>query len=150
MYQYKQSGLDNVWLENGYTIQQTPYGEAVHIEDANGLDAAIARTLIFSEETLNGRAFRFLRQQLGMSQSDIGSLMGVDSQTVARWEKGVTQIPLTSDIAMRAIYMGVEKKEASVVSLLEMMKAIDKAKHCRIVLSNLDSSWQGSQELCAV
>ena len=31
-YHYTESGLRNVWLENGYTVRQTPYGETIAIE----------------------------------------------------------------------------------------------------------------------
>ena len=37
MYQYKQSGLDNVWLVNGFEVISTPYGNAVKFENANEL-----------------------------------------------------------------------------------------------------------------
>ena len=85
MYQYKQSGLDNVWLVDGYQIVNTPYGEAVQFEDATSLDLAIANALINQTEPLTGKEFRFLRQQIGMSQSDVASFMHVDPQSVARW-----------------------------------------------------------------
>ncbi|TRN63619.1 transcriptional regulator, partial [Pseudomonas syringae] len=37
MYKYKGSGLDGIFLKNGYTILETPYGEGVKIEDIDGL-----------------------------------------------------------------------------------------------------------------
>ena len=45
MYQYKQSGLDNVWLVNGFEVISTPYGNAVKFENANELDGTIAKAL---------------------------------------------------------------------------------------------------------
>lgn len=31
MYHYTQCGLDNVWLENGYKVKKTAYGQAVAV-----------------------------------------------------------------------------------------------------------------------
>ena len=40
-YHYTESGLSNVWLENGYTIEQDPnYGELVSIANVRGLHEA--------------------------------------------------------------------------------------------------------------
>ncbi len=146
MYQYKETGLDNVWLANGYRVKETPYGDAVHVESADALDGVIAQTLIQSEEPLSGRAFRFLRQQLGMSQSDVGTFMAVDARTIARWEKGTTVIPLTADFVMRALYASYVQRDTTIYSMVETMKAVDKAKHSRIVLNNEANTWTGIEE----
>ena len=45
-YHYKESGLDNVYLENGFTIHKTPYGEGVSIQDTAGLHKAIGVWLV--------------------------------------------------------------------------------------------------------
>ena len=86
-YKYDMSGLDNVWLVNGFTTQETPYGNTVHIDDLRGLDLAIAKELIFKTPNLSGKAVRFLRQLSGLSQPDLANMLGKDTQTVARWEK---------------------------------------------------------------
>lgn len=41
-YQYVQSGLEDVWLENGFEIVETPYGKSVKIDNPSQLDAAQA------------------------------------------------------------------------------------------------------------
>ena len=45
MYHYTESGLQNIWLANGYTKRQTERGESVAIHDADQLHEAIGRTL---------------------------------------------------------------------------------------------------------
>ncbi len=45
MYHYTDGGLRNVWLANGYQVQKTPYGEAVAIDDLEGLTQAICTAL---------------------------------------------------------------------------------------------------------
>ena len=135
MYQYKQSGLDNVWLADGYKIINTPYGEAVQFEDANSLDLAIANALIHQKEPLTGKEFRFLRQQIGMSQNDVATFMHVDAQSVARWEKGQTSLPFANEAIMRFIYSSYQEKDAKIYPILETMKVIDKARNSRLILS---------------
>jgi hypothetical protein len=41
-YQYRESGLDDVWLVNGFTIRDDPaYGPLIFISDIDGLHRAI-------------------------------------------------------------------------------------------------------------
>ena len=104
MYQYKQSGLDNVWLVNGFEVISTPYGNAVKFENANELDGAIAKALLHKNEVMNGKEFRFLRQQIGMSQNDVAQFMQLDVQTIARWEKEQIALPFANDAILRFLY----------------------------------------------
>ena len=45
-YQYRHCGLENVYLVNGYTIKDSPYGEAISIHDMDGLHRAIGMYLV--------------------------------------------------------------------------------------------------------
>ena len=92
MHHYLESGLPNVWLANGYRIEQTPYGEGVAIDDVEGLQASIAEALIESQARLSGAAFRFPRYELELSQREIGALIGADPQAVKRWEKTASKV----------------------------------------------------------
>ena len=109
--------------------------KAVQFEDATSLDLAIANALINQTEPLTGKEFRFLRQQIGMSQSDVASFMHVDPQSVARWEKGQVSLPFANEAVMRFIYSSYQEKDAKIYPMLETMKAIDKAKNSRLELS---------------
>ncbi len=53
MHHYVESGLDNVWLANGYTIHKTKYGEGVSIDNTDALHRAIAAKIINSPAPLN-------------------------------------------------------------------------------------------------
>lgn len=87
-YHYTDSGLDNVWLEDGYTIENhANYGELISIKNVRGLHEAIGRWLVAQPRTLNGAEFRFLRLELDFSQKALGSMLGVTEQAVAKWEK---------------------------------------------------------------
>eukprot|EP01032_Pedospumella_encystans_P022930 gene22930-biopygen18703 len=45
MYHYTDGGLQNVRLVNGYRVQKTPYGQAVAIDDLEGLTQTICTAL---------------------------------------------------------------------------------------------------------
>lgn len=88
-YHYTESGLDNVWLEDGYIIENHPsYGELISFKNVRGLHEAIGRWLVAQPRTLNGAEFRFLRVELDLSQKSLGAILGVTEQAVAKWEKG--------------------------------------------------------------
>jgi putative transcriptional regulator len=106
MYHYKSCGLDNVFLKNGFVIKQTPYGQAVAIEDVEGLHLAIASDLLRQKTPLTGAQFRFLRKEQDLTQAEMAAILGVGEQTVAAWEKLKSgQVQRLADIAMRAYYL---------------------------------------------
>jgi len=60
-FQYTACGLDKFWLPNGYEVKATRHGEAVAVNDVDGLHQLIANTLIDKPGRLTGKEFRFLR-----------------------------------------------------------------------------------------
>jgi len=139
-YHYTQSGLDNVWLENGFTFDQTPYGRGVIIENVHGLHEAIGYALLDKPGRLTGRELRFLRKELELSQSRLGELMGKTDQTVARWEKAQEVLPDT-DFLVRHIYrQTVVSAYASYVEMVDYLKEKD------LELYNGEFSFQETEE----
>jgi putative transcriptional regulator len=104
-YQYKESGLDNVYLVNGYEYAEGQGGNrAVIIHDIDGLHEVIGRYLVKERKTLAGEEIRFLRHELGMSQNVLAHLLDVTEQTVRRWEQEKLPIPRTADAVLRSVY----------------------------------------------
>jgi len=104
-YHYTECGLDYVYLVDGFEVIKTAYGPAVRVANAGKLDRAIALAVVRHQKRLTGREVRFLRRLLDMTQQELGGALGKDAQTVARWEKGKTELPPTEDIAVRQIYL---------------------------------------------
>jgi transcriptional regulator with XRE-family HTH domain len=86
-YHYLASGLDNIFLLNGVTEENTDYGPMVHIENINGLHHAIGLHIVEKTGLMTGAEFRFLRKQLHLSQAELGRVMSVTDQTIANYEK---------------------------------------------------------------
>lgn len=104
-YHYTECGLDYVYLVDGFEVIETGYGSAVQVSNAGKLDRAIAGAVVSRQSRLTGQEVRFLRGLLDMTQSELGRALGKDAQSIARWEKGKTEIPPTEDIAIRQIYL---------------------------------------------
>lgn len=104
MYQYTESGLDNVWLKNGYTIEEIEgYGQTVSIDDIEGLHIAIGKR-ICSSGFITGDEFRFLRKEMDFSQRAFGELLDVSDQAVAIWEKR-SAIPKHAVAFIKSLYL---------------------------------------------
>lgn len=105
MYKYTGSGLDGIFLKNGYTIVQTSYGQGVKIEDVDGLHRAIAVDILRQKTPMTGHQFRFLRKEQDLIQEEAAAIFRVDVQTIANWEKrGSQEIAGPPDVGMRAFY----------------------------------------------
>ena len=104
-YHYTESGLDYVYLENGYDIHETAYGSGVSFSDADTLDRVIASYTLSSAARLCGQEVRFLRALLDLSQTELAIKMGIKRLTITRWEsKPKTPIPGPADRLLRFIY----------------------------------------------
>jgi DNA-binding transcriptional regulator YiaG len=105
-YHYKECGLDNIYLMNGFEIEEVDGEEYVSIKAVDKLWKAIGLNLVTSKKILSPKEIRFLRGQMEKTQAEVASLLRVDDQTVARWEKGKVRLSGTADIAFRLLFLG--------------------------------------------
>jgi transcriptional regulator with XRE-family HTH domain len=103
-YHYLASGLDNIFLLNGWSEKVTDYGPMLHIENINGLHRAIGLHIVEKTEAMKGSEFRFLRKQMSLSQLELANHLGVSDQTIANYEKGKTGLG-PADPFMRTCYL---------------------------------------------
>ncbi|GAA0340810.1 hypothetical protein GCM10009092_01610 [Bowmanella denitrificans] len=142
MYHYTESGLSNVYLKNGFTVEQIDGEEYTSIDDMNGLHKAIAQVIVDSNRPLSNEEFKFLRIELNLSQKMLGMRFGVDEQTIARYEKGQTKIPRTTDVALRTLYMESQQRNNPVSYFLDLLadtEAQEAAKEIR--LEEVENHW---------
>ncbi len=115
-YHYTESGLDNIYLVNGFKITKTNSGdEEIFIHDIHGLHKAIGMILISKHGLLSGKEIKFIRSMLDLSQTTLAKILGCSYQTVLLWEKDKGAISKTADHLLRAFffaYLDVESSRA--------------------------------------
>jgi DNA-binding transcriptional regulator YiaG len=130
MHRYVESGLDNIYLENGYRMHRTPYGEGISIQDTEGLNRAIGRWLVSRPKPLTGAELRFLRLELEATQKDLASILGTTEQTLRLWEKHRKKaMPGPADRLLRALYLEYTGKDESVRKMLEKLTKFGQKEH---------------------
>jgi putative transcriptional regulator len=127
MHHYVESGLDNVYLENGYRLHRTPYGEGISIQDTEGLNKAIGRWLVSLPRPMTGAELRFLRLEMEATQRDLAGILGTTEQTLRLWEKHRKKtVPGPADRLLRALYLEYAGKDESVRKMLERLAKFSK------------------------
>jgi DNA-binding transcriptional regulator YiaG len=123
---YTESGLDNVYLENGFHIHETPYGKGVSIQDTEGLHKAIGKWLITQPKPINGAELRFIRLEMESTQRDLAGIIGATEQTLRLWEKNKKKkIPGTADRLIRALYAEHIGGDGKIGRMLETLAELD-------------------------
>jgi DNA-binding transcriptional regulator YiaG len=146
MHKFDDGGLRNVWLDNGFVIRKTPYGEAVAIHDLDGLIHSICAALVRKGGHLTGAEFRYLRQHLRLSQAGLGRLLGVTEQSVANWEKR-SRIPVLADKHLRLMWTGKHEGNETIARVMERVNDVERLIHQRLVLrTSPRKGWQARAE----
>ena len=145
-YHYIESGLDNVYLVNGFEFVDTPRGQGVTIRNREGLHRAIGLWLVRDKRNLTGREFRFLRNELNLTQRNLAELLGVSDQAIARWEKGRTKEPIDGPAQrmIRLMYSEVINKNESIMGPLRRLAELDELTHEDedLEFEDSDEGWQ--------
>lgn len=142
-YHYTECGLDDVYLVSGYDREETPYGNAVSVKNADGLHVAIGVYLATEEKALSGKELRFLRKEMGLTQAELGQYVGLDPQTVARWEKDQYPITGAADLVVRLLYLDhVGKLPDSVRDLLAKLDQRDSERDGKLMFEKANGNWR--------
>lgn len=141
---YTDCGLDNVYLLNGFEDD----GEALRIKDLEGLHRAIGLNIATERKAPSGKELRFLRDEMDMTQAELGRLLGISSQSVARWEKGQTESIGAAIFGVRVLYllslMPQEQVSSALAELkgkLEALVAVDEVTDS-VSFSYVDHQWR--------
>lgn len=142
MYNYTECGLRNIYLKNGYYLRKTPYGETVSIENMEDLHGAIACDLIYHKPKLTGAEFRFLRNELLMSQKRLAELLSTSEQALSLWErKG--RVPMWADRMIRLVYLDYSNKSPAIVNLVDQLNHLDRNEYQKArTFSDTESGWK--------
>ena len=144
MYHYTDGGLRNVWLANGYEIKKTPFGEGIVFHNLDGLTESICIALTKKAGVLTGTEFRYIRSAgMLLSQPSLGKLMGIDGQSVARWEK-TSKVPRWADKLVRLLYTAQAEGNEPIAKAVERIKTVERLVKQRIVVKESRGQWKPS------
>lgn len=143
-FHYPDCGLDNIYLLNGYELVETPYGAGVTVRDVDGLRKAIALHLATHKKLLDGQEIRFLRKEMDVTQSELGKCLGVDAQTVARWEKNENHVNGPAERLLRLLYLDHADGQIKVHDLLRMLDEVDASVNNRQFFEETDTGWRSA------
>jgi putative transcriptional regulator len=142
-YRYEDSGLDNIYLENGFTIHETPYGQGVSIEDTAGLHKTIGLWLVSLPKPLNGAELRFLRLEMDTTQRRLAAVLGTTEQTLRLWERHRRKaVPGPADRLLRALYSEYVGGGGSVRSVVNRLSQLDQIESAEARLCETDHGWE--------
>jgi DNA-binding transcriptional regulator YiaG len=149
MYHYQGCGLPNVFLQNGYELVETPYGQGVTIHDLDGLHLALGTAIVGSPGPMVGHELRFLRTEMELSQAGLADALGCDEQSVARWEKGRSkQVNAPAERLVRLLYKNAKLGEKRFASLLKNLQELERTLPSprRFVASERKDNWSARTE----
>ena len=136
-FHYTACGLDNVWLADGYTVKTTRHGQAVAIDDVDGLHRLIAQTLVGKPGRLTGQEFRFLRVQLGLSQQALAALLDFSENAVSLWERK-DAVPATCDQWIRISVLAKLEGNTRLADALARTQAVHKLVYQKYLVKVTD------------
>lgn len=126
---YTACGLDDVYLVNGFSREVVDGEEYITVEDMDSLWKAIGLTLVTTKKVLAPKELRFLRDHMNLTQAELSVKLRVSDQTVARWEKGESQIPGPADLMIRVWFLACERAQPEGNRILD-----DLAKHLNRII----------------
>jgi len=146
-YHYTECGLDNIYLLNGFEINHTPNGEEIFIHDINGLNKTIGIILISKPGLLSGKEIRFIRHMLDLSQKRLANIIGIDYQSVLRWEKNKGKISKTADRFIKMMFFSyIDPRNTDIYEKINEIADLDATevhhKLAKITLEEVSKEWR--------
>ncbi len=101
-YHYRESGLNNVWVEECLVFKCTPCNiRMALLPDPETAAREIVRVLVLKKRRLSGRAMLFLRNLMGLKGSELASILRVHRAEISRWENNQVAIEPINDFRLR-------------------------------------------------
>lgn len=143
-FHYRRSGLDNIYLLNGFEAEWVDGERYVTVMDVDGLHKAIGLHLVCNRKVLAPKEIRFLRKTLDQTQSELGRLIGQSDQQIARWEKGENNISGPADRLLRILFAYQMHKEVGMtlpMEFLHRLEALDAYPETKVEFCKDGEDW---------
>ena len=102
---YTECGLQNVFIVGIQRMVDDEGDEVVLVPAINQLHRVIAEGIVSHPKGINGAELRFLRSEMGYTQSELAALVHRDKQSLGRWERSETEIDSASEAVIRKLAM---------------------------------------------
>jgi transcriptional regulator with XRE-family HTH domain len=101
-FQYRECGLDSVWLEDWelYSCPKCPLRMPI-LPGRELMKQAITRELVQRHERMSGDEIVYLRKALGLKAADLAETLGFNRVTISRWENDHERIDAFADFKLR-------------------------------------------------
>lgn len=107
----------------------------------DGLARSICKALTRKAAPLTGAEFRYLRSAgMLLSQPALGKLMGIDGQSVARWEK-TSKVPRWADKLVRLLHAAHAEGNEPIAKAVERLRTVERLVKQKIVISESRGQW---------
>lgn len=147
-YQYSESGLDYVFLKNGFVLENDPqYGELITIQGVSDLHERLDQILLVQAPYLDGAAMRLFRvSALEQTPEDFAMALGMTTTQIKELESARAKpLPEEIDHAVRRYVIEALDRSEYHDAADARIYAIDPYQ---IVLAVEDGKWVGSVTLC--
>lgn len=143
-YHFKECGLDYIYLVNGYEIEKdSDFGEKIVVHNSDKLHRAIARSVLLYKENLEGQEIRFFRSLLRLTQQKMSEILGVERETVSRWEKNSQAPSQSAEYLLRIIVWEKYLDKSKSFDFFQEHKS--ERKHYKIIeMSDKKDDWEAS------
>lgn len=101
-HQYKECGLDNVWLKDWpmFTCPSCKLDLPL-LPNPDIIGPMITSVLVREKARLDGDSIVFLRKSMGLKATELAQVLGVNRVSVSRWENDDQEIDPFYDIKLR-------------------------------------------------
>ncbi len=90
---------------------------------------------------MTGGEIRFLRKEMGLSQSGLGKTLGVTDQAIAKWEKH-GRVPKTADRFMCLLYLESIHENIKIKSFIDQINETDRDEFLRLEIETTSKGWK--------
>ncbi len=149
-HRYTECGLSNVTIVNLEVRHCTNCGERQFVfPRVAQLHQLLAVTTAKVPDALTGEQIRFLRKYLGWSRDEFAGIMGVEAETVSRWENDKAKMSKAAERLLRVhVFIMNPVEEYDPESLVNMGKR-DGKKPTMLRVTSSPRGWDTAPALAA-
>lgn len=102
-YHYTSCGLNNVIISKMPTRKDDAGEIIIEVPMINLLHAILTMELASKESSLLPEELKFVRTEMGLTQSELAERIKKDHQTIGRWERGENPVDPTAEMLVRIL-----------------------------------------------